>query len=168
MHLFLEDDRCDFDRAEYRPADCSSVFSGSQVSGSGAETQYGARPSTCPRSGFAQHFEDSHVPWYRTNSLLDEIKRLRSSLVSESMSDIRDVAPAEIRKKAAHLRDGPTLRDMLSGFYLGCRTGGGVHLPLVTASSGQYARMYNEKSPSLGDGSQLARCPELVGPSGWT
>jgi len=66
MPLFLEDDSRDLDRTEYRPADRSPVFPGSQVSSSSAETQYGTRPSTCPRGGFTQHFQESHVPWYRT------------------------------------------------------------------------------------------------------
>jgi hypothetical protein len=39
--------------------------------------------------------------------------------------------------------------------HVSCCTAGGGHCPLVIACSGQYARMYSEKSP-LGAGSPFA------------
>ncbi len=45
----------------------------------------------------------------------------------------------------------------VNGYQLNFWAAGGVHEPSMMAVFGQYARRYNEKSASFGDGSQFAR-----------
>src|SRR2546422_1459591 len=61
----LENNSGYLDCAEHCPADCSAVLPSPPISGGSAETKDCTSPATCPSSRLTQHFQDSHVAWYR-------------------------------------------------------------------------------------------------------